>query len=84
MRHCFINTMFKYKNYFTIALYFILSYIIIFDNNKKVYNKNDAMNDAMNDKNTQIIIQDNDIDNDYDYDYDYDLHWGQFKDIEVV
>ena len=79
MNNCFIQTMYVYKNYITIALYFLLSYIIIFDNdNINLKHKNSDAEIKDNNNNIALNIKSNSLSN---QDTD-DIHWGQFEDIE--
>ena len=71
--------MYVYKNYITIALYFLLSYIIIFDNdNINLKHKNSDAEIKDNNNNIALNIKSNSLSN---QDTD-DIHWGQFEDIE--
>lgn len=79
MNNCFIQTMSVYKNYITFALYFLLSYIIIFDNdNINLKHKNSDAEIKDNNNNIAVNIKSDSLSN---QDTD-DIHWGQFEDIE--
>lgn len=77
MTNYIVKTFIMYKAYFTFAFYFLLSYIIIYNNNDIIFKHKKSDSELNIDKPDHIGIDISKSKNTFD-----DLHWGQFEDIE--